>query len=292
MKAGRWSAKDRERPPWLHHLRRFWSNLKVRVSTTYAKESAGGGLDADISMFKRLGESRHPQADGNKPTRETNLESSRKQNPNVVGQLKSSKMVPPSMAYAFDVVGEATKRPTARRKRCFRRLMRCALGRHSTHPVPESADRGWLQHDLEQDDEGDVTFSNTGTGNVITGSCEWLIDGGSTCHVLGHVQQYLNHITNRRPANISIRVGGGARFACRQIGDVVLQLPTPNLKHILVQDVRLVPGFKANVLSESRMERAGWSLLHSGGTLTAWDRQGQCLFQTKAGDNGLYVLKR
>ena len=165
-------------------------------------------------------------------------------------------------------------------------------GRHATRPAPETAERGWLQHDLEQDNEGDVTFSNTGAGNVITSEREWLIDGGSTCHVLGHVQQYFPHITNRRHANIVIRVGGGARFECKQIGDVVLKLPTPNLKHILVQDVRLVPGFKANVLSEPRMERAGWSLLHSGGTLTAWDRQGQCLFQTKAGDNGLYVLKK
>lgn len=104
MKAEQWSAKDREKPPWQHHLRRLRSNPKVRASITCAKESAGGGLDAAINMFKRLEESNHPQTYGNNPTRERNLGNSLKDIPNVVGRLKSPKMVPPSMEYAFDVV--------------------------------------------------------------------------------------------------------------------------------------------------------------------------------------------
>ena len=81
----------------------------------------------------------------------------------------------------------------------------------------------------------------------------FLIDGGSTCHVLGFESSAINaSLHNIRTVNITIVVGGGTRMSCRRIADVRVRISSPDVSTCEVgvfKDVRIVPGFGANLLS-------------------------------------------
>ena len=82
----------------------------------------------------------------------------------------------------------------------------------------------------------------------------FLIDGGSTCHVLGFESSAINaSLHNIRTVNITIVVGGGTRMSCRRIADVRVRISSPDVSTCKVgvfKDVRIVPGFGANLLCQ------------------------------------------
>ena len=53
----------------------------------------------------------------------------------------------------------------------------------------------------------------------------WMVDGGTTCHVLFAYDHYSKYIYNRRDVDIDI-VGVGGRVKCREIGDICIRVIT------------------------------------------------------------------
>ena len=84
---------------------------------------------------------------------------------------------------------------------------------------PQVEDRGWVHHNFDDganDDAGghreqQVDFAFPASGHSLLA---WMVDGGSTCHVLGAMEAYGKFVFNRRPASIAIVVGGGGRVTC------------------------------------------------------------------------------
>ena len=146
---------------------------------------------------------------------------------------------------------------------------------------PRVEDRGWIHHNFDGDAEDDVggdreqqvDFAFLASGHPLVA---WMVDGGSTCHVLGAMEAYGKFVFNRRPASIAIVVGGGGRVRCDEVGDIYM---------------RLVPGFGTNLLSGPRMDKAGWGLHQKAGVYTATDAQNEFVFSTRADANGLYFLR-
>ena len=170
---------------------------------------------------------------------------------------------------------------------------------HGSREDAREGDRGWLQHDFDGEAEDEdvaqdvrhVDFAFPVLPKSGHSLCAWMVDGGSTCHVLGAVDFDSKFIFNRRPASISITVGGGGRINCDEVGDLCLRIVSGTSARVCTfLDVRISPGFGSNLLSGPRMEKAGWSLTQKGGVYTATDARGDFIFSSQADLNGLYFL--
>ena len=101
----------------------------------------------------------------------------------------------------------------------------------------------------------DRVMLSAGSHSVDT----FMIDGGSTCHVLGFRSVASDaSLRNRRMVDITIVVGGGTQ-----------------MQEEIFKDVRIVSGFGANLLSGPRLEDEGYALpgkgcLHRDGELIPW----------------------
>ncbi len=162
---------------------------------------------------------------------------------------------------------------------------------------PRVEDRGWIHHNFDGDAEDDVggdreqqvDFAFLASGHPLVA---WMVDGGSTCHVLGAMEAYGKFVFNRRPASIAIVVGGGGRVRCDEVGDICLRIISGSRSRVCTfLEVRLVPGFGTNLLSGPRMDKAGWGLHQKAGVYTATDAQNEFVFSTRADANGLYFLR-
>ena len=121
----------------------------------------------------------------------------------------------------------------------------------------------------------------------------FMIDGGSTCHVLGFEGEAINaSLYNKRFVDITIVVGGGTQMRCHQLADLRVRIVSPGAagpKECVLKDVRLVPGFGANLLSGPRLEDAGYALHQERGVYTAY-KDGDLIFRSLKDERGLYFL--
>ena len=74
---------------------------------------------------------------------------------------------------------------------------------------------------------------------------EFLIDSGSTCHVVGDL---IPGLRDFKEADILIEVGGKAKLRCEKTCTAVVLLPGGG--KLTLTGARLVPGFGRNVISE------------------------------------------
>jgi gag-polypeptide of LTR copia-type/Zinc knuckle len=88
---------------------------------------------------------------------------------------------------------------------------------------------------------------------------EFLIDSGSTCHVIG---EHMEGLRNIRKAEISIEVGGRNRLECKATCTADISLP--NGARLTLKDARLVPGFGRNVISEGLLSISGLTIQRRG----------------------------
>ena len=93
--------------------------------------------------------------------------------------------------------------------------------------------------------------------NVVNDEMTFFIDGGSNCVVVVTAKV----LTNVRPASIKVKVGGGV-LTCRQIGDLVVKVPSPDgsTHAITLRDARVLPTFGINIIPECVFYRKGCSV--------------------------------
>ena len=103
----------------------------------------------------------------------------------------------------------------------------------------------------------DQVMLSVGSHSVDT----FMIDGGSTCHVLGFEGAAIDaSLHNKRSVDITIVVGGGTQMRCRQLADLRVKIISPGVarsEESIFKDVRIIPGFGTNLLSGPRLEDAG-----------------------------------
>ena len=118
----------------------------------------------------------------------------------------------------------------------------------------------------------------------------WLVDGGTTCHVLFAYHYYNSYIYNRQSVDINI-VGVGGQVKCREVGDICIRVVTNNIPKVInLLKVRLCCNPGTNLLSGPRMETAGWGLTYKNKVFTATDKYDRFLMTVKANDKGLYFV--
>ena len=112
----------------------------------------------------------------------------------------------------------------------------------------------------------------------------WLVDGGSTCHVV----QDESLCQNLRKTNIHIKVGGGV-VKCGMIGDVVVTAGTPDSPTtIVLTDVRIVPDFGCNIISERAFLRQQCSVHKLSPHLNITKNDRTIVQATESPANGLF----
>ena len=118
----------------------------------------------------------------------------------------------------------------------------------------------------------------------------WLVDGGTTCHVLCTYDYYNSYIYNRQTVDIDI-VGVGGHVKCREIGDMCIRVITNGIPKVInLLEVRLCRSPGMNLLSGPRMEAAGWGLSYKNRVFTATDKHDRLLMTVKANEKGLYFI--
>ena len=90
--------------------------------------------------------------------------------------------------------------------------------------------------------------------SVVNDEMTFLIDGGSNCVVVVTAKV----LSNVRPANIKVKVGGGV-LTCLQIGDLIIRVPSPDgsKNSITLHDARVLPTFGINIIPECVFYRRG-----------------------------------
>ena len=182
-------------------------------------------------------------------------------------------------------------------------------GRDSSHviqeqvmdwPIDRTEDQAWVAHSnfpSQQDcssgsrrpgvtNAAGLTQTEQGTKQPIV----WLVDGGTTCHVLCSFHKHETYIYNRRGVDIDI-VGVGGQVKCRDIGDMCIRVVTNGITKVLkLLNVRLCPNPGINLLSGPRMEAAGWGLSYKNRVFTAVDKEDRFLMTVRANEKGLYFF--
>ena len=104
----------------------------------------------------------------------------------------------------------------------------------------------------------------------------WLVDSASTCLV---ANEMFPEFFNVREADINIRVGGGNDLPCNRIADLWVKGAA---KPILLEGVRIVPGFGVNITSGPYLEqKLGMVLSGNGRIWSAKDKKGQATTQSR-----------
>ena len=103
---------------------------------------------------------------------------------------------------------------------------------------------------------------------------EFLIDSGSTCHVIGDL---IPGLRDFREADILIEVGGKAKLRCEKTctADVLL----PSGAKLTLREARLVPGFGRNVISEGLLAISGLHCQRRGRVFEAFKPDGSCFLR-------------
>jgi hypothetical protein len=92
-------------------------------------------------------------------------------------------------------------------------------------PTSRSEDQAWVAHSNFENQDSFMAPRNVNPSTTLPmeqGMAQpivWLIDGGTTCHVLCSFSEHTSYIYNRRRVDIDI-VGVGGRVKCRDIGDM------------------------------------------------------------------------
>ena len=92
-----------------------------------------------------------------------------------------------------------------------------------------------------------------------------VLDGASTCNIVTDASQ----CSNIRNADITVRVGGSS-LNCSQIGDVYYDQQTlgGDIRGAIVKDVRIIPNFGINVLSENTFLNKGSTVVKEPDPIT------------------------
>jgi hypothetical protein len=129
----------------------------------------------------------------------------------------------------------------------------------------------------ESDPDSDEVFTTTDHVSeecflVEGGKDEWIIDGGSTCHVSVSAEG----LRNVSPANIRIVVGGGKSLKCTQIGDLRVSCLVGGVKMAFtLKNVRHCPLFGRNIMSEAPFIVNSCAVLKVSGVLTITTKKGK-----------------
>ena len=96
--------------------------------------------------------------------------------------------------------------------------------------------------------------------------------------------------------DIELQIGSGASLKCRYIGAVHASYPDPvtgTPRHVTLEEVRVVPEFSGNILSERRILASGCAIYKVGETLTvSTPRDGALVLRTHASSaNGLHYVR-
>ena len=125
------------------------------------------------------------------------------------------------------------------------------------------------------------------------GMTTFMIDGGSTCHVLGFLDADIEaSLHNIRPVSLAVVVGGNKKLQCERLADVHVKVSTSagTPKVFLLRDVRVMPGFGINLISGPCMEKAGLTLTQAKGVFKAVNSNGAVVLTSLANDRGLYFI--
>ena len=125
------------------------------------------------------------------------------------------------------------------------------------------------------------------------GMATFMIDGGSTCHVLGFLDADIEaSLHNIRPVSLAVVVGGNKKLQCERLADVHVKVSTSagTPKVFLLRDVRVMPGFGINLISGPCMEKAGLTLTQTKGVFKAVNSNGAVVLTSLANDRGLYFI--
>lgn len=95
-------------------------------------------------------------------------------------------------------------------------------------------------------------------GSRFKGSGHLLIDGAATCHICQHEDDCYDI----QPCNIKVRVGGNTLLTCLKTGK--RRVVTKDFKPFILVDVRIIPNFGTDVISEPKLLAAGCRIVKVG----------------------------
>ncbi len=115
------------------------------------------------------------------------------------------------------------------------------------------------------------------------------MDGGATCHV----KISAKHCINLRQVDIELKVGGG-KVRCTQLGDLPITVPLPQNRqgNITLKDVRIVPNFGINIISEPLFMRKKCTITKTDKHTDIDNYKGQPVLRAAADPaSGLHFVK-
>ena len=155
----------------------------------------------------------------------------------------------------------------------------CWSKRHTEETKATAEER--QEFTFAADDEEFATVHATG---FVAGSI--LVDGASTCHIAQSDADCFDVV----PCSINIRVGGNTLIHCKSTGKRRVQLS--NRKPFTMTNVRIVPGFGTDILSEPKLLAAGCTVAKQGRNMQVTTSAGDVLFSIeRQPTESLFYLK-
>jgi hypothetical protein len=104
---------------------------------------------------------------------------------------------------------------------------------------------------------------------VPTSNDIWLIDNGSSIHMIGYREHLIDLV--EKESCLHVVIGDDARYTVRGVGSTSLQLHFGTPLHLSV--VLCVPRMRRNVVSISSSENKGYTISFSYGKVLAWNKK-------------------
>ena len=111
-----------------------------------------------------------------------------------------------------------------------------------------------------------------------------LLDGGANCTIFTTTAG----MTNVRPANIRIEVGGGV-VLCKLIGDFTGYIKGHSKRTLTISDARVCPDFGHNIIAEGRFIDKGYTI-NKRPDVCHIEKDGKTIFTAPRNANGLYYI--
>ena len=142
------------------------------------------------------------------------------------------------------------------------------MRRFQAHVVEDSDQ--WEEEEIKKDEDSsdEYVLISTLTGSVSLGNDTWMIDSGSSKHMIGF-KESLSCLEQKESPH-KVMLGDDSQYPIKGLGEASYKLDSE--KPMKMKDVLYVPGLKKNLLSISSLDKKGFKVAFVDGKVLMWTK--------------------